>query len=250
MRLDNKVVTSIDEVITVYLECGIKREMRDRASYGLAFSTGGEIIYTHKGRSYVSDSEHAVLLPMGESYSFTCVSSGAFPVINFSCTEPITDSIVQIPVFDAAAIIRDYEEIKAIYTPGTVNARVMSLFYGILHKLTQANTTPRLLPALRYIENNLADTEITNKLLADRCRISEIYFRRLFAESFGVSPKQFILELRIQRAKQLLGEGGLKISAIADACGFGDAYHFSRIFKKRTGYTPTEYRQRNAVRVI
>ena len=65
-----------------------------------------------------------------------------------------------------------------------------------------------------------------------------------------MSPKQFILELRIQRAKQLLGEVRLKISAIADACGFGDAYHFSQIFKKRTGYTPTEYRERNVVTVI
>ena len=250
MKLDNIVITSIDDVVTVHLDGGAEGRMKDRKSWGLAFSQGGEVIYTHGDRSYTSLSGQAVLLPLGESYTFVCARAGAFPVINFSCTEKISDSIVEIPVFDAESIIRDYKEILALYSPGTVSARVMSLFYGILHKLTQADTSPRLLPALRYIESNLADPEITNKLLADRCRISEIYFRKLFAESFGVSPKQFILELRIQRAKQLLGEGRLKISAIADACGFGDAYHFSRIFKKRTGYTPTEYRERNVVTVI
>lgn len=61
----------------------------------------------------------------------------------------------------------------------------------------------------------------------------------------GVSPKQFIIELRMQKAKQLLSEGRLKIWAIAEACGFSGCYHFCKSFKQHVGITPNEYRKQN-----
>ena len=83
--------------------------------------------------------------------------------------------------------------------------------------------------------------------LAKQCRISEVYFRRIFTSCYNMTPKQFLIDIRINKAKQLLSEGALKINAVAVKCGFSNQYHFCRIFKERTGLTPTEYMKQHIV---
>ncbi|MBE6647858.1 MAG: helix-turn-helix transcriptional regulator [Ruminococcaceae bacterium] len=94
------------------------------------------------------------------------------------------------------------------------------------------------------------DTSINNSLLAQKCNLSKTHFRKLFLAKFGITPRQFIIDLRINQAKQLLATGPLKISAIAEACGFSSQYHFSRCFKAHTTMTPTEYMILNRNHVI
>ena len=65
----------------------------------------------------------------------------------------------------------------------------------------------------------------------------------MFTQNFGVSPKQYLIDMRIKLAKQLLLEDEKLISDIAESCGFGSVYHFSRTFKQATGMSPTEYRR-------
>jgi transcriptional regulator GlxA family with amidase domain len=72
-----------------------------------------------------------------------------------------------------------------------------------------------------------------------------VYFRKRFKEHFGISPQQYVIDIRIQRAKQLLVEGSLSLSLIAESCGVTNQYHFSRLFKERTGLAPSEYRNKN-----
>jgi len=89
------------------------------------------------------------------------------------------------------------------------------------------------------------DAALSNEILASQSGISEIYFRRLFKEMFGTTPKQYILELRIKKACKLLMESSSNISEIAEACGFSSVYHFCRAFKSITSLTPTEYSKQN-----
>ena len=77
------------------------------------------------------------------------------------------------------------------------------------------------------------------------CNISEVYFRKLFRSSMGISPKQYVLSLRLQRAKQLLAEGKEKVCAVASECGFESVAHFSRTFRAQVGMTPADYRRKN-----
>jgi hypothetical protein len=72
----------------------------------------------------------------------------------------------------------------------------------------------------------------------------------LFKESVGISPKQYVLTLRIQKAKQMLSEGRERVQSIADRCGFESGAHFSRTFKKHVGMTPAQYRINNHVSSI
>ena len=61
---------------------------------------------------------------------------------------------------------------------------------------------------------------------------------------YGVGQAR-ILDIRIGKAKQLLADGTQKISAVSEACGFSNPYHFCRAFKQRTGLTPSQYMQQN-----
>jgi len=72
--------------------------------------------------------------------------------------------------------------------------------------------------------------------LASDCNLSPTHFRRLFDKYTGSSPKEFILSMRISRAKQLLSEGK-SIKEAADLSGFNDIFYFMRTFKKITGIT-------------
>jgi AraC-like DNA-binding protein len=72
--------------------------------------------------------------------------------------------------------------------------------------------------------------------LAFECNLSPTHFRRLFDRHIGSSPKEFILSMRISRAKQLLSEGK-SIKETAELSGFNDSFYFMRAFKKMTGVT-------------
>jgi len=84
--------------------------------------------------------------------------------------------------------------------------------------------------------------------LAERAGYSVDHFSRVFRDRMGQSPRDFQINARIDRARQLLSESSLTVSQIADALGYRDVYFFSRQFKQRTGRSPTDHRRAGPVR--
>lgn len=68
-------------------------------------------------------------------------------------------------------------------------------------------------------------------------------FIRVFKETTGYSPIQYVLKLRIEHAKKLLCDSDAKIEKIAAECGFSDPFYFSRLFKKQCGASPLQFRK-------
>jgi len=77
--------------------------------------------------------------------------------------------------------------------------------------------------------------------LAKETGYNRAYLSRMFKKTTGQSPAQYLLKLRMERARQLLGEP-LTIGQIAASVGFADPFHFSRQFKKWHGCSPSELR--------
>lgn len=80
-------------------------------------------------------------------------------------------------------------------------------------------------------------------LLAKQVDFSPYHFARLFRETTGDSPHQFVLRQRISHAKFLLNSTELSITQIAVECGFANPGHLTQMFKRYVGLTPSEYRQ-------
>ena len=249
MNTLNKItVTDIKQLFTVPSSRGRKEEIRNRKSYGLSFCAQGKITYTINGKHFISDNKHAVILPKGKSYSIYGNESGLFPVINFDCAEPLCNEVISLPIQHSDTYIKDFEKMKALSLFEGNRAKMMGIFYTMLDRLSKEGSARNIIaPAIRHIENSYQNPRLSNTELAKLCNISEVYFRRLFAEAYKTTPKQFIVDISINKAKQLLSEGILKISAIAAQCGFTNQYHFCRIFKEKTGVTPSEYIKRKRV---
>lgn len=101
------------------------------------------------------------------------------------------------------------------------------------HKLNQA---------IDYINAHLSQ-EIKLADLAQVVDISQFYFARLFKQSMGIAPYQYVIQRRIEQAKQLLKQSDLSISDISLRCGFAHQSHLSRHFRQLLGITPNAYRQ-------
>ena len=246
--LEDTVISSINEVMTVPVPRGRRSPMQQRPQYGLSFCLGeGRIIYHHEGKEYLSDKDHAVWLPMGASYLLECRESGHFPLINFSCTVPAFTDFRSIPLRHADSFLRRYETLKELYLFHHRYAGAMSVLYDLLSSLAPleegSGEQSILWPAMRYLETHYADQELTNSILAAQIPISEVYFRRLFRAVYQTTPRQYILGLRIQRARELLAGDVMSVGRVAELCGFSGVYHFCRAFRAATGQTPTDYRR-------
>ncbi len=247
MNLNNITVTEITDVVTIYSEKGRRELMTNRKCYGLSLCASGQITYIQNGVKYVSDKDHAVILPKYGSYFISGDKTGYFPVINFECPNVICDTIVVIPTQNAEQLIFDYERLKKLFYFDGNRAQIFSIFYDMLHKLCPDDIPRKLKKAIQLIRTDFCDPSLTNTKLAAECNVSEIYFRKLFTKHFGSSPKQFIIDMRIQNAKQLLAEGELNVEAISEKCGFSNPYHFCRLFKQHVGTTPSKYRKENLI---
>ena len=78
--------------------------------------------------------------------------------------------------------------------------------------------------------------------IADDLCLSCPHFRRLFKEYAGLSPHQYYLQVKVNRAKELLEHERLSVKQISAQLGFDDEYYFSRLFKKKTGVSPSNWR--------
>jgi AraC-like DNA-binding protein len=95
--------------------------------------------------------------------------------------------------------------------------------------------------SLRDIQNQ-AEKPLDISVHAEKMRLSESHFRKLFRETHGRSPRQVHREARIQRAKELLIYSSLTISEIADKLGFSSVHSLSRAFNAVTGISPRQFR--------
>lgn len=96
--------------------------------------------------------------------------------------------------------------------------------------------------SVTYIEKNYLNIDFSLSEASEKSFMSEAHFRRLFKKEFGVSPKRYILEKRINYAKSLILSGYFSVTEIADACGYNDPKHFSSEFKKFTGVSPSDFK--------
>jgi transcriptional regulator GlxA family with amidase domain len=101
---------------------------------------------------------------------------------------------------------------------------------------------PRALQRVReFIEAHLEEN-ISIQALASIAGLSMYHFARAFKQSEGMTPHEYLVQCRVQRAKDLLAETDLPLSEIALASGFSDQSHCARRFREHVGVTPSSYR--------
>ncbi len=101
---------------------------------------------------------------------------------------------------------------------------------------------PIISDGVRYLREHFTEN-FSLLMLSELCHISDVYFRRLFLMQIGMSPAEYRIYLRTERAKSYLAYTQTPVSEIAELLGYSDGAFFIRQFKKKTGKTPLEYRK-------
>ncbi len=144
-----------------------------------------------------------------------------------------------------------FQKIVSLFSSPLLNlASVKRHVYQLLAKLATANDSETYSPneyslvsiGVSYLQLDGANT-CSIAEIAERCHVSEVYFRKLFKKYFHVSPTQFRLTQKINKAKLLLENNVHSITEISDLLGFDNSSYFSKAFKKEVGVSPQSYRK-------
>ncbi len=173
--------------------------------------------------------------------------------MGFSPAHPIyraTDPAVRSEMFDAMKNILSHRDSSPVYLVGCT----YFFFDAFLRSAEPHRTTqPSRLhgfyidSALGYIEKNYQH-DVSVEDIARHIGLNRSYFGKIFKESMGVSPQQFLIGFRMEKACELLKLSSLSVGEVGRAVGYPNQLHFSRAFRNTYGTSPRTWRQQHTVR--
>ncbi|MEK8129554.1 response regulator [Paenibacillus filicis] len=98
--------------------------------------------------------------------------------------------------------------------------------------------------AKAFIDSNYQDPELTVERVAGEVFVDPSYLRKIFRKEGNISVSDYMSRVRMQKAKELIGTGNVRLADIAEQIGYNDANYFSKCFKKHVGMTPSEFESR------
>jgi len=217
---------------------------RCRAEYTLAdgrivHAPPGSFVYTPKGSQYkvqILDLEDSTAGTVGINFFLTGEDGEPF----------ILSETVEI--FTHIGCKEQVDRLEQLSRSSVRNNVMMKAdFYHILAALYSTHT-PAVERKFAVIQKGILYMEqdphqlLSIKEVAELCAVSEIYFRRLFTEYAGVSPVEYRMRAKIEKAKKHLRYDQMNTDELTALLGFTDSSYFCRQFKKRTGMTPSAYR--------
>ncbi len=201
---------------------------------GVVCAKKGDVIFLPKASCY----EASFRIELGDTDNY---------LINFDVQNELTLCGYPFKILENASfeVINFFKQIvDEEYSGEGRSIRQKGLFYLLLDKIIterklNKSASDRTLEAAKIMLQGSEDIPISQ--VARRCSVSESGLRKNFGEKMGISPVQYRLSVKINKAKYLLESTDMTVSAIADILNFYDAAHFCRVFQKHTGVTPRKY---------
>lgn len=216
--------------------------------FDLTVLLGGRLEYNVNGEEVVLESGDVICMPMGSMRSRR-ESPEFADYISFNFT---TSSEVKLPLVlknaarsEIVLLIAAYDKMEKHAYPdntekyGHLCGCILSILEDIAEAAQYTSLTRKI---MEYIHSD-SRRRITLEDIGRITFFSPIYCDTVFRRETGRSIIDYVLDRRIDEAKKLLLEGTMSLSEISEAVGFNDYNYFSRVFKKRSGYSPTAYRR-------
>jgi len=255
--LNNLSLSDLPFVHT-YIATADKYPMRNkgRCHNGFLYTISGTETYHFRDCTIEALPGTVLYIPKGESYTITLQGEESVVItIDFeSDSDPMRPFRSDFPEgHTIQSYFRDiemkWERKRSYYMP-----ECKSYFYKIVAALSkQASRSEEdaksqiVKKAEQYIREQYLRSDFRMEELTEVTGTSLRYFETLFQNEYNVTPKAYMLFLKIERAKELLLSEKLMIKDIAAMLGYGDIYHFGKLFKAKTGYTPSEYRRKHGL---
>ncbi len=249
---DDLYISKINACVFVASGTGIVFH-RNRPSHGLVINLNGENQYVFEdGCEHHVRAEELFYLPKYSTYDIKRASYGDCIAVNFDLADPsITYPFFSLPADSGHKYVSEFQQLLQEWnsrSSGYMNRCISHLYHIIC--LCQRDKAQQYIPVrnrklandgANYIALHLSDPTLSIANTASALGITPEYFRKLFRQSYGFSPKQHILNLRMEKARELIASGELRIGAIAQMCGYEDENYFSREFKRLNSCPPTHF---------
>ena len=166
----------------------------------------------------------------------------------------VTKASPTLHVPNTGLVVEAFEEVYAHVHHGYSDDRLLGISTALSRLFGRLKTNERapndrgreredrILRSIQYMRNHL-DESCSLEELAEVARFSPSHYSHLFKQQTNTSPIRFFIRLKMQRACELLHSTNQTVEAIGRQVGYSDPFHFSRMFKKIIGNSPSEYRE-------
>lgn len=215
---------------------------RDRISF--AYRIQGSSTFSFQDDNIYAGNGSIVYLPKGVSFRNKSDRPEELLVVHLQPFGDPSDDYAIVP--DCQGLEPLFRNILKAWESGDYNRSMQTLYsiFGALQRSDQPEqTVPGVIaPGVQMIRQHFRDPKLTVAQAAKACFVSEVYFRRVYKQHFGVSPLQDILRLRFDHAANLLRSGYYSVEQTARQCGFTDVKYFRTAFTRHFGKTPTQHK--------
>ncbi len=231
-----------------------------RRDYHLLYIAEGMCFVRINGETHKAPKGSVIIYPPGQrqEYFFKKEHPSKSYYMHFTgsaCSEILTDLGLTNPIYYTAGslgIVNLYDTLIAEfyvkddyseYTCHSILLQLLTTIARVVKENVPEKTAART--QIQEICKHIYASARQNKSIADYakiCNLSESRFSHLFHEITGTSPKQYILNAKIEIAKELLKNTELSVAQVGEQIGFSDQNYFSRIFKKNVFLSPSAYR--------
>ena len=248
-------MTVTEVTLAVHVEKGAGRAVHtDRPAHGLVLNNeNGHKRYRFSDGTVLDTPSGALFyLPKGSSYQVESVCPGGCYAINFQAENLPKTAPFAVQLRDAAPLERRFREACRAWKEQRSEAQMAArhcLYESVLCTLREqgrgylpSKRAALLAPAEDILQKQYTSPALQMGELAAACGISEVYFRRLFREKYGITPHEYLVRRRMTYAAQLLESGQFTVEEAALLSGFSEPCHFSREFRRRMGLSPVQYK--------
>lgn len=237
---------SINQVIEIK-QTNVNLMNRGRDFCGLSFRTRADtILRSDREENHIEDNT-IVYIPAGLDYR-RIAKIDEMIVVRLDKIDYESDRIECLKPKNSALFAELFSKILHLWNKKEIGykhrcaAILHEIFAECYLECYAAEPAPsKIQKSVDYINHSFSDNSLTVAAAAARSFMSEVYFRRLFREEYGVSPRRYLITLRIQNAARLIATGYYSLSEAAYMSGYTDYKYFSTEFKRVIGISPSEY---------
>lgn len=214
----------------------------------------GEIIPVKAPAVFIVNSglQHAVT--SNTTVRYNCL----IPDLSFCIDNGVpTDNLIFENLITDAALLRIFDKIHSEYvsknefSAAGIRSSVLEMLVFVsrnflLQRKEGVNPRESVRLAISYIRAHFKERLSVEKI-ADEAGLSRYYFQRLFKKETGETPISYINILKCDNAKKMLKSGKYSVNEVSTHNGFDNLSYFSKVFKKYTGFLPSEYKKANNV---
>ena len=226
----------------------------DMHSYELLYFISGRSKTAFNDAVFYNNPDTVTYLPKAEGryrYFVDVYEPGDAICVMFHTNTPLPPNAFNISVKENGKLKKLFCKMQKIwiFKEDGYYAKTMSLLYEIISELQNVTRNKsisnkqweKIKPGMEYIQENYYNKDFNIDVLPKLCGISYSYFKRLFIAQYNMPPSQYISQLKMKHACELLLSKKYKITQISDTLGYESAFYFSKVFKKEMGCSPSQY---------